>query len=325
MTDEGPQVTIRAMIDPAPQSGRMNMAIDETLLESALDRGESTFRLYRWSEPTVSLGYFQRPEEASADPALDGLPLVRRLSGGGAILHHDEWTYSIALAPDHPLAARPLELYRRMHAVIVGWLRTEGIPARMRDGETDECDRRAVRADENAPAAVDARGLVTFPEEGMKYASRVCPDVVASADVGLRGERASGRGESGIATGAVAASSGGNRRPEPFLCFGRGDPRDIVLLGHKIVGSAQRRRRGAVLQHGSILMRRSIHAPQFPGLIDLAGRADLEPRVGPVLAEQLPRAIGRPIRESLNNWEWSRSASLASAEAERVESRRRVD
>src|SRR5262249_39204661 len=55
-----------------------------------------------------------------------------------------------------------------------------------------------------------------------------------------------------------------------FLCFGRGDLRDVVLKGHKIVGSAQRRRRGGILQHGSVLLRRSDHAPQFPGLLDLA-------------------------------------------------------
>ena len=44
---------------------------------------------------------------------------------------------------------------------------------------------------------------------------------------------------------------------EPFLCFSRGDARDIVLGSHKIMGSAQRRRRGAVLQHGALLLARS--------------------------------------------------------------------
>ncbi|MCC7425164.1 MAG: hypothetical protein IT428_33255, partial [Planctomycetaceae bacterium] len=91
------------IVESHPRSGAWNMAIDEALLETAVDAEQCTLRFYRWSEPTVSLGYFQKPEEAAADPLLAGLPIVPRLSGGGAILHHHEWTYSIALPPGHPL------------------------------------------------------------------------------------------------------------------------------------------------------------------------------------------------------------------------------
>jgi lipoate-protein ligase A len=59
----------------------------------------------------------------------------------------------------------------------------------------------------------------------------------------------------------------------PFFCFQRRTPGDVLLLGHKIAGSAQRRRRGAVLQHGSLLLRRSPAAPELPGLEDITGRA----------------------------------------------------
>ena len=79
---------------------------------------------------------------------------------------------------------------------------------------------------------------------------------------------------------------------EPFLCFSRGDARDIVLGQHKVLGSAQRRRRGAVLQHGSLLLALSEFAPEFPGLRELTSfeRSIREVAVGlrDVLAPLLP-------------------------------------
>jgi lipoate-protein ligase A len=56
----------------------------------------------------------------------------------------------------------------------------------------------------------------------------------------------------------------------PFLCFADHDPEDIVSGCFKIVGSAQRRRTGAILQHGSIVLRRSERTPELPGACDLA-------------------------------------------------------
>jgi lipoate-protein ligase A len=58
---------------------------------------------------------------------------------------------------------------------------------------------------------------------------------------------------------------------EPFLCFERRACGDILCDGAKIVGSAQRRRQGAVLQHGSMLLSRSPFAPELPGIAELAG------------------------------------------------------
>lgn len=55
----------------------------------------------------------------------------------------------------------------------------------------------------------------------------------------------------------------------PFLCFADRDPADLVCGAYKVVGSAQRRRAGAILQHGSILLKRSATTPEFPGLADL--------------------------------------------------------
>jgi lipoate-protein ligase A len=192
--------TFLLLIEEHACSGSWNMALDEALLEAALHAGITSLRFFRWSEPTLSLGYFQKQLPPQLPVELQQLPRVRRLSGGGAILHHLEWTYSCALPASHLRASDPLKLYELVHQEFIGLLREQGIPA------------------------------------------------------GLRGEVSTDNGE------------------EPFLCFGRKDPRDIVLADHKVLGSAQRRRRGAILQHGSLLLKCSPFAPLYPGLSDLADK-----------------------------------------------------
>lgn len=230
-------VPCRAILESDPASGAWNMAVDEALLESALAQGMFAVRLYRWDGATLSLGYFQKPEEATGDPRLAGLPRVRRLSGGGAILHHHEWTYSCVLPPGHPIAAVPHLLYETVHRAIVDVLRKRGVTAAL---------RRDFRASDPAGPTQSAEG-------------------------------------------------------EAFLCFARGDARDIVCAGHKITGSAQRRRRGAVLQHGSILFRRSEFAPEFPGIADLVPGADLSGRLAEELLERIAAAIVAPAVDG-NQW-----------------------
>lgn len=67
------------------------------------------------------------------------------------------------------------------------------------------------------------------------------------------------------------------------LCFLHHTPGDLIVAGHKVVGSAQRKWRGALLQHGGILLGQSEHTPQLPGLAELAGR--------PLLAEAVRAAL----------------------------------
>src|SRR5580765_2945407 len=91
-----PRVSFRLFIDD-PLDAVTNMARDESLLES-VGRGESppTLRLYQWSPAAISLGYFQDYAEFEALPAPAGtLAVVRRQTGGGAILHDLELTYSL--------------------------------------------------------------------------------------------------------------------------------------------------------------------------------------------------------------------------------------
>ncbi|NQU76230.1 MAG: hypothetical protein HQ546_07960 [Planctomycetes bacterium] len=107
---------MRLFIDP-PQDGPTNMAVDGCLLAQAALGGPGLLRLYRWTTATLSLGYFQHYDDpARQSGPLAELPVVRRCTGGGAILHADELTYCMALPTDHPLAGRtPADLYVWMH------------------------------------------------------------------------------------------------------------------------------------------------------------------------------------------------------------------
>ena len=78
------------------------MAVDEALVDDAAARGTCWLRFYGWAEPTLSLGYFQGHEERLAHRPSRQCPVVRRMSGGGAILHDAEITYSLAI-PHAPI------------------------------------------------------------------------------------------------------------------------------------------------------------------------------------------------------------------------------
>ncbi len=119
-------------LDDPPMSGAMNMAVDESLLE----QGFPVLRFYRWSEPTVSLGYFQRYETRNAHSASRNASVVRRRSGGGAIVHDRELTYSLVL----PNESRRLELYESVHRSIIVALRNWGIESELSGVESGDKD-----------------------------------------------------------------------------------------------------------------------------------------------------------------------------------------
>ncbi len=103
-------------IDDPPLAGARNMALDEALLECRL---APTLRFYRWARPTLSLGYFQ---------PVAGLPLeavrarggevVRRSTGGKAILHQDELTYALCAPERGPLGGGPAAAMAALHQVL---------------------------------------------------------------------------------------------------------------------------------------------------------------------------------------------------------------
>lgn len=195
------------------------MAVDEALVRHA---STPTLRLYGWDPPAVSLGRFQ-PGRVELDGLLDaGLPVVRRMTGGGAIVHWHELTYSITLPEDHPLVrCSTRESYARLHAPIRDALFAIGVEA-------------------------SARG---------------------------------------------AASEG----PDPLLCFHRVTALDLVVGGLKLVGSAQRRTHGRVLQHGSIVLSANPLQPGTAALDTVLGRS--------VPAEELAEAVAHAFEGPLGGLE----------------------
>lgn len=220
---------LRLLVDD-PLDGPTNMARDEALLQRVGTGASSpTLRLYQWVEPTISLGYFQRyADYVALPPPAGNLPVVRRLTGGGAILHDLELTYSIALPVDHPLLTKgPNRLYELAHDAIIASL-TDSARAPARCGVTDDSSA--------------ARG--------------------------------------------------------PFFCFARRHCLDVLLGAEKLAGSAQRRTRAAVLQHGSIVL--GSRFPQQPA-------ASLEGPVGVTIAElrrEFPRCFAELTGCNLLTREW---------------------
>jgi lipoate-protein ligase A len=123
----------RLLMTP-PARGAWNMAVDEALLE-AVGRGESlpTLRLYDWTPACLSLGIAQSYKDVDA-PRLEanGWDVVRRATGGRAILHVDELTYSVTAPPDEPrVQGSVLESYRRLAGALLVAVRALGLDAEM--------------------------------------------------------------------------------------------------------------------------------------------------------------------------------------------------
>ena len=129
------------LIQTLPAPGAWNMAIDEAILE-AVGRGQAdpTLRLYAWSPPCLSLGYAQPSFDVDL-PQLHALgwDLVRRPTGGRAILHTDELTYAVIAPLSEPrLAGSVLECYQSLSQALLQALHRIGIQAESSEkkGET---------------------------------------------------------------------------------------------------------------------------------------------------------------------------------------------
>ncbi len=110
-----------------------NMGLDQAILES-VSRGTAapTLRFYSWKPAAVSIGYFQGLEEEVdlAECQSKGIDVVRRITGGGAVFHQYEVTYSIVMKEDHVLAGKTiLESYERLCRGIIAGLSLLGIEA----------------------------------------------------------------------------------------------------------------------------------------------------------------------------------------------------
>ncbi|WP_236624766.1 biotin/lipoate A/B protein ligase family protein [Rhodopirellula sp. SWK7] len=234
-----------------------NMAIDEAIAEAvALKDVAPTLRFYGWSRPTLSLGYFQSLNDATpwsdrtgdvaseADGTLSGIvddgrvDIVRRSTGGGAILHHFELTYSLSLPLNDTGPGARECVYQTVHQCVIESLADVGV------------------------AAMPYRDTAAAAE-------KLSRDAVSDSNTGLR-----------------------SKRDEPFLCFQRRTDEDLICGGYKIAGSAQRRVRGGVLQHGSLLLRVSRHAPSLPGINELSSVAIEPHEIEASIAAKVGTAMG---------------------------------
>jgi lipoate-protein ligase A len=123
-----PLSTWRLLITPSAD-GATNMAIDEAILHALADSaGRPTLRFYQWDPPCLSLGYNERcadVDEAACERL--GYTWVRRPTGGRAILHTDELTYSVVAPADEPrVSGGIVESYRRLSTGLLAGLRVLG-------------------------------------------------------------------------------------------------------------------------------------------------------------------------------------------------------
>lgn len=200
--------------------GHRQMALDEALLESVIRGGAPVVRLYTWRPATLSLGVNQ--PIAGVDRAAcreRGFGLVRRITGGRAVLHQHELTYAV-IAPrsDPRVSGGMIESYRKISAALVRGLRMLGADVALAEPDT-ELVRRIARAHLRHNGA------------------------------GAGGAQSTADG----ADGAEGAGAGGE--PEyGAVCFDVATAYELTAGGRKLVGSAQARRGDALLQHGSILL-----------------------------------------------------------------------
>ncbi len=200
------------------------MALDHALA-GCLEAGEGVVRLYGWERPTVSFG---RNEPAAGLYSLEatgtrGVDYVRRPTGGRAVLHDGELTYSVVAPRNAWGGAR--EAYLRINEAVAHALRSLG-----------------------APVVVSEGGRVLHPGGGP--------------------------------------------------CFQSPAPGEVVARGRKLVGSAQARLEGAMLQHGSILMGgdQAILSDLVPGSPQHEAPATLRELIGDVSIDEVAEAVAMSLR-----------------------------
>jgi len=152
---------MRLILDRAA-NGTWNMAVDEALLELAGPASPLTLRLYQWSPATLSLGYFQNHAERELHDASGRLTWLRRPSGGGAIVHDRDWTYSLIVPIQHRLARDHRQLYTIVHGVLIELFAKLGIHATL------------VESQQAATCAEQNRGSEPF----LCFARRATGDVI---------------------------------------------------------------------------------------------------------------------------------------------------
>ena len=121
-----------------PLPGKMNMAIDAAILAAA-GKGEvpPTLRLYRWDPPCISLGYSQNYNDVNEEELISrGWDVVRRPTGGRAILHTDELTYAVIGPKTDPrLEGGLMDSYQQLSLALLKALTELGLPVEIHSGK----------------------------------------------------------------------------------------------------------------------------------------------------------------------------------------------
>src|SRR5512142_3215722 len=119
------------LVEPgaAPRPGAENMAIDRAVAASVEAGGRPALRFYYWDPPCLSLGRNQpaRGVYDAAAAAARGIDIVRRPTGGRAVLHDRELTYGVAVRVGE--LGSPRETYAAVNRALVAGLRRLGVPA----------------------------------------------------------------------------------------------------------------------------------------------------------------------------------------------------
>ena len=127
------------LINSGFQTGAMNMALDEVLLHSvSAGRSQPILRFYRWKPATVTIGYSQSIFSDIDLHLCDqhGLDVVRRSTGGRAVLHDNEVTYSVIAPTEHgPFSISLIESYRRISKILQQALLALGLQAELVSGK----------------------------------------------------------------------------------------------------------------------------------------------------------------------------------------------
>lgn len=129
------------VIDHPPAKGAWNMAVDEAILEAVYE-GDSppTLRLYAWEPACLSLGHAQPYSEVDAEALTEnGWDVVRRPTGGRAILHVDELTYAVIAPEDEPrVKGGVLESYLRLSEALLESLKILGLSPQAQEKRQSE-------------------------------------------------------------------------------------------------------------------------------------------------------------------------------------------
>ena len=177
----------RLVIEESPRSGAANMAVDEAIAAAAAaGTVPPTLRFYRWHLPTVSLGRHQKLADVDeAQIAARGYDLVRRTTGGRAILHTDELTYSVAGPIEEPhMAGGVMDAYLRFSNGLLSGLEALGLVAETASGRT-RAARDLSAACFEAPSAYEiTAGGLKLMGSAQSRRKRLCPAAWQPAPVG---------------------------------------------------------------------------------------------------------------------------------------------